>query len=88
VAQIVVKVAGGELVLSPAGDGYWKADWRGEITDDAIRAVGAARRLVEDYRENPGDGYPGHRLALDVAKAVGGEAVLPPIPPAPPDAVP
>jgi hypothetical protein len=94
--EIVVKLSDGtELVLTPNPDwSYCKLTARGEGVDSYVpdgplaQALLIARPIVDGYRYNPGHGYPGYMLASRVADAVGGEAILPPIPPAPPDAIP
>lgn len=52
-------------------------------------ALGAARTVAASYEYGgPADGYPGCRLAWEIAQAVGGEAILPPAPPLPEGAIP
>ena len=47
----------------------------------------AARAISAGYEYRASHGEPGYRLANIIARSVGGEAILPPIQPAPPGTV-
>lgn len=96
-AEILVRLRDGtELVFNNEGDMYrdrWVVKPRGPAVQSGDpqgllrRALAIAGPLADDYQWAV-TGMPGHDLALDVARAVGGVAVLPPVPPLPPGAIP
>lgn len=70
--QVAVKLpGGGTLTLGP------EKRWQPSGGADT-EAVAVAQEIADNYEYNPGEGYPGYRLAQIVADALGGEAVLPP----------
>lgn len=79
---------GAEMALDNEGDMHrdrWVVRTARGTPPPGVLAAANAR--VMDYQW-AGAGMPGHALALDLAKLLGGEAVLPPVPPLPPGAVP
>ncbi len=48
-----------------------------------VQALSRAAAVTERYEYGAQDGYPGYRLTQMVADVVGGEAILPPLPPTP-----
>ena len=73
--------SGGSLVLDDAGQ--WHP--QGHVT---MEDLARARDVTEDYTYSPAHGYPDFLLAQLVARAIGGEAILPTPPPIPPGAIP
>jgi len=58
----------------------WSRDTLGTALDEA-------QGITDDYEYHPADGVPGRRLATIVATALGGEAILPSVPPGEPGTV-
>ena len=79
-AEIKVKLGGGELVLEGS---QWVA--RGDVPRETLEL---ANEMAGDGDWwHPASGYPGYGLASAVAKEIGGEAILPPLPPSKPGIV-
>jgi hypothetical protein len=76
-ARITWDGVDGALVLN--SDYEFRAEGGDEEALQGLLSLANVR--AEAYTYNPADGQPGARLALEVAKALGGEAELPPTPP-------
>lgn len=74
-----IKVKAGDSTIVLTASETWEPESGGpgeQVLAEFANAVSAR------YEYSPADGWPGHALAHMVAEAVGGEAILPPVPPA------
>lgn len=72
---------GGVLLLSPSPERptRYLVQSQGQVSPVVLAR---ARGVVDEYEYGgPAEGYPGYALARTVAEVVGGEAILPPLPP-------
>lgn len=67
---------------------YEKGQWvPGDNDQRTLVLASMARAITTTYQYSPSHGQPGYQLAHMVADAIGGKAVLPPVPPAKPGVV-
>jgi hypothetical protein len=83
-APKIILPSGGILLLKN-GRTNWEWEPEGDVPPGVLET---AHRLTDGYQYSTGDGYPGYRLVVLVARAVGGQAILPPLPPMPDGAIP
>lgn len=80
--MLAIKLETGEQIAFDVGTDAWSASVESEATSAAIAR---AREMTEEFRANgafgPAYGEPGYYVVSEIAAALSGEAILPPVVP-------